>query len=308
VEIISQTTDFHLLKDTAVAIGKFDGLHIGHQKLLDQLLSQKKNGLAVCIFTFEPAPAVLFGFSDGKELTVREEKRILFERMGVDILIEFPLDKATAAIKPETFLKEILVKRMKMRYLVAGRDLSFGAGGGGNIELINKVIDQYGFRTEIIEKVFYQGVEVSSTYIRSQIESGNMETVRNLLGAPYTIMGKVMHGKRLGRILGMPTVNLVPADNKLLPPCGVYYSQVRYRGKLYPSISNVGYKPTVTEEKLLGVESYLYNFQQEIYGDQIEVELLSFKRPEYRFENIDRLKAQLAMDISAGRDWADHNF
>ena len=130
-----------------------------------------------------------------------------------------------------------------------------------------------------------------------------MEQVERLLGRPYRITGTVAHGNKLGRTLGMPTVNLLPGDNKLLPPAGVYYSTVRYQGKCYRSISNVGCKPSVTEERVMGVETYLYDFHEEIYGEAIEVSLHAFKRPEKKFMGLEELKEQLEQDIRAGEVW-----
>ena len=145
MEIIANTLDFYLNKETAAAIGKFDGIHIGHRRLLDEILSRKKDGLAACVFTFDPAPAVFFGGSDGRELTTKEEKRFLFERMGVDILVEFPLNRETAAMAPETFVSEVLVRRMNVSFLAAGKDLSFGAQGAGNAELLRQMGLKLGF-------------------------------------------------------------------------------------------------------------------------------------------------------------------
>ena len=297
VEIITNTTDFYLKNETAVAIGKFDGLHIGHRRLLDEILAQKKNGLTTCVFTFHPNPAVFFGLSDGKELNTREEKQKLLERMGIDILIEFPLNQATASMEPTTFVTDILSKRINVRFIAAGTDLSFGAGGKGNAQLLQKMEEELNFRVKIIEKVCYEGHEVSSTYIRTLLGKGEIQLVEQLLGMPYTIQGTVQHGNRIGRTLGMPTVNLLPSPDKLMPPCGVYDSSVVYEGKRYKAITNVGYKPTVTEEKVMGVESYLYDFNQDIYGKEIQVCLYKFKRPEQKFENLEALKAQLQIDI-----------
>ena len=148
MEIITGTTDFYLEKDTAAAIGKFDGVHIGHRRLLEEIQACKKNGMASCVFTFDPAPAVLFGSRDSRELTTREEKRILFERMGVDILIEFPLTLESAAMPPEMFAEEVLAKRMNVRFVAAGRDLSFGAGGKGNAELLCRMGPELGFAVD----------------------------------------------------------------------------------------------------------------------------------------------------------------
>lgn len=302
MEIIAGTTDFYLEKDTAVAIGKFDGVHLGHRRLLEEILGRKKNGLAACVFTFDPTPAVLFGLSDGKELTTREEKRRLFERLGIDILIEFPLTKETAATEPERFVTEILAKQMNTRFVAAGEDLSFGKNGAGDAVLLEKMAPQLGFCVQTIEKIEVNGIEVSSTYIRKLVEEGRMEEAEEMLGMPYTLVGCVEHGNHIGHTLGFPTVNLLPPAGKLLPPNGVYYATVRYNGKVYKAISNVGTKPTVSAEKVMGVESYLYDFDQDIYGQEIEVALKSFRRPERRFGSLEELKSQLDLDIADGRN------
>ena len=306
MEIIAGTSDFCLERETAAAIGKFDGIHIGHRKLLEEILTRKKDGLAACVFTFDPAPAVLFGSSDGKELTIREEKRLLFERMGVDILIEFPLTRQTAAMAPRDFVGQVLSEQMMVKYLAAGSDLSFGAGGMGDAELLRRMGMELGFSVEIIPKVCVEGREVSSTLVREHVEAGNMELTQKLLGMPYFIAGEVASGNRLGRKLGFPTVNLIPSDSKLLPPNGVYFSQVLYRGKLYRAVSNVGYKPTVTDRRVMGVESYLYDFDSQIYGESIEVYLLKFRRPEQHFESVDALREMLRGDIAAGAYFNSH--
>lgn len=300
MEIITNTTDFYLKAETAVALGKFDGVHIGHRRLLDEIIMRKSRGLAACVFTFDPTPAVLFGSSDGRELTSKEEKRLLFERMGIDILIEFPLDAVTAAMPPGIFVAEVLARRMNVRFIAAGNDLSFGAKGAGDAALLRQLGPELGIEVETIDKVCLDGVEVSSTYVRSRVESGHMRTVEQLLGMPYMVAGKVTEGKKLGRKLGFPTVNLLPESGKLMPPNGVYFSKVRHGGKTYRAISNVGYKPTVASERILGVESYLYDFSGTIYGEEIEVYLCEFLRPEQRFESLEALQAQLKKDIAAG--------
>ena len=307
LEIITGTTDFYLEKETAVAIGKFDGVHVGHRRLLEEIIERKKSGLKACVFTFEPAPVVLFGFSDGRELTVKEEKRTLFERMGVDILVEFPLNARTSAISPDLFVTDVLAKRLNARFVAAGKDLSFGAGGAGDTTLLLSYSQELGYRVKTIDKICYQGREVSSTYIRSLVEDGNMEMAGQLLGMPYVIMGTVTHGNRIGRTLGFPTVNLLPEEKKLLPPNGVYYSQVRYGEKKYRAISNVGFKPTVARERILGVESYLYDFDEEIYKKNIEVYLQHFCRREKQFDSLEALKRQLQEDIAAGRRFQPAN-
>ena len=182
LEIIANTTDICLRIETAAAIGKFDGIHIGHRRLLEEILSRKKDGLAACVFTFDPPPSRFFGSPDGRELTTREEKRLLFERMGVDILIEFPLDRVTAATPPESFARDILAGQMNARFVAAGADLSFGAGGAGNAELLREMSTQLGFAFKTIDKVCLDGEEVSSTLVRAKVEQGEMGAVCKLLG------------------------------------------------------------------------------------------------------------------------------
>lgn len=301
MEIITGTTDFFLREETAVAIGKFDGIHLGHKRLLAEILAQKTYGKKACVFTFDTTPARLFGNKYEKELTTREEKRRILEQLGIDILIEFPFNRDTAGIQAEVFVKEILCDRMHVGMIAAGTDISFGRGGEGNADLLCRLASQYGYEVRIIEKLMAEGREISSTLVREAIEKGDMLFAGRLLGGPYTVCGEVVHGNDMGHSLGMPTMNLIPSEDKLLPPNGVYYSGVKLDGVHYKGISNIGYKPTIEEEKkVMGVETYLYGFDGDAYGVQIEVSLYEFKRPERKFESLEALKAQVEEDIKAG--------
>ena len=224
MRIIADTTEFNLLVPSAVAIGKFDGLHRGHKELIQKILKKREYGMLSVVFTFDPPPEVFFGKRQQKDITTKEEKRIIFEKMGIDILIEYPLNQETASMEAERFVKEILVQKMKLSYLAAGSDLSFGYQGKGNAELLQKMAREYDFSVDIMDKVCEQGREISSTYVREEVEIGNMEQVHCLLGEPYMVIGEVMHGAKLGRTIGMPTINLLPQPEKLLPPNGVYFS------------------------------------------------------------------------------------
>lgn len=303
MEIIKNTLDFQLNRDTAVAMGKFDGLHIGHRKLLEHVLKQRERGLAPCVFTFNPSPAVLFGLSDGRELMTRPEKWRAFDKLGVELLVEFPLTRESAAMTPENFVQEILAKRMKTRYVAAGEDVSFGRQGAGDAALLRSLGERYGYTVHTIEKLKIHGREVSSTYVRSQVEAGHMEQAAELMGDFYTIEGSVCHGAGLGHDLEMPTANLLPSRDKLLPPFGVYFSRVWCGGSWYSAISNVGCKPTVTDAGQPGVETFLYDFDGQLYGKEIAVQLLSFHRPEQHFSSVEALKRQLRADMAAGREY-----
>lgn len=301
MQIIERETAFQLHKPSAAAIGKFDGIHRGHQSLLRHVLEQKEKGLQAVVFTFDPSPAALFLGEDLPELTTKREKRRLFQEMGIDVLIEFPLNFTTAATEPEAFIEKVLAGQMKTAYIAAGEDLSFGKKGKGDAALLRKMAGFFGYRTEIIEKVCLDGVEISSSYVREVIKSGDMEKAERLIGEAYSVSGVVAHGKKLGRKLGMPTVNLLPEKEKLLPPYGVYFSEVSLGERVYKGITNIGCKPTVNEEKQAGVETYLYDFAQDIYGKEITVRLFSFHRPERKFESVEALKKQMASDIAQGR-------
>lgn len=301
MQIIEREAAFQLHKPSAAAIGKFDGIHRGHQSLLRYVLEQKDKGLQAVVFTFDPSPAAFFSGESLPELTTKREKRRLFEELGIDVLIEFPLNAGTASMEPERFIEEILAGRMKTAYIAAGEDISFGKAGKGDAALLERMAGRFGYRPQIIEKVCLDGVEISSSYVREVIKAGDMEKAERLIGEAYSVSGVVAHGKKLGRRLGMPTVNLLPEKEKLLPPYGVYFSEVSVGERVYKGTTNVGCKPTVGSEKQAGVETYLYDFAQDIYGKEIAVRLFSFHRPEKKFESVEALKKQMAADIAQGR-------
>ena len=301
MELIRGTAEFRLEKCCAVAIGKFDGIHRGHQELLKNIREKKKEGLLAAVFTFDPPPAVFFGSGVYQGLTTREEKRRIFKKTGVDILIEFPLNEKSAAMEPEAFIREILADKMQAAYVVAGMDVTFGNRGTGNSQMLVQYGKKLGFTVDIIDKICLDGEEISSSRIRAEVERGNMEQVSALIGFPYSITGTVVHGRRLGRTIGMPTVNLFPPSDKLLPPKGVYYSYVSYGGMHYKSITNIGKKPTVSQDGVMGVETFLYDFDEDIYGREITVNLLKYKRPEMKFDSVESLAAQMQKDIREGK-------
>ncbi len=303
MQIISGATQFQLENPSAVAIGKFDGVHRGHKALLERILEAKEEGLQAAVFTFDPSPAAFFSKKVIRGLTTKEEKRRFFRQLGVDTLIEFPLNEETAAMSPENFIKEILCDRMKAGLVAAGTDLSFGDKGKGDCALLRKYAQRCGYRVEIIDKVYEGGEEISSTRVRRAVEAGRMEEAACLLGAPYMVMGTVVHGRQIGRRIGFPTVNLLPPPDKLLPPNGVYLSEAECHKGIFKGLTNVGVRPTVEQgpNPPAGVETYLYDFSDDIYDSFITVRLLSFCRPEQKFENLDALKKQLEIDIEKGR-------
>lgn len=303
MKIISETTEFHIEERTAVAIGKFDGIHLGHKKLLDKLMAAKKLGLKTAVFTFDPSPGVFFGGSEVKELLTKEEKRNRFREMGIDYLVEYPFCKETAAITPEDYVNQFLLKKMNAAYIVAGEDVSFGDKGRGDANLLKMLAQKAGTQVCIIPKLCYEGREISSTYVRDAVLEGNMELATHLLDRPFSVSGRVQRGNQIGRTLGMPTVNIHPEDGKILPPCGVYFSTVVYGHQTFYGVTNVGYKPTVEEKKRMGVETYIYDFCEDIYDKDITVYLHHFERPEVKFDGLDSLKEAIAKNVADGKTY-----
>ena len=300
MQIISGTTQFRIEEPTAVAIGKFDGLHQGHRKLLNEIIAQKEDGLKAAVFTFDPSPEIFFGMNPSRELSTNSEKRQLFEEIGIDILVEFPFNKETAAISPENFVIDILRGSMTAAFVAAGTDLSFGAMGKGNFELMSSLARHLGFEARKIDKIERNRKIISSTLIRELVEKGEMEEAAACLGEPYRITGKIVHGRALGRRIGIPTLNQIPPADKLLPPFGVYYSEVKADGRVFKGMTNIGIKPTVTDEHRTTVETYLYHFSGDLYGEYADVKLLTFRRPEKRFADIKELQRTMQEDIRAG--------
>lgn len=301
MQIIENTTEFHIEEKTAIAIGKFDGIHRGHKEIFKALKAAKGNGLKTAVFTFDPSPASFFSGGRLRELTTRNEKRILFEHNGIDYLVEYPFHKETAALDPTDYVLEVLLGKMNGAMIVAGSDVSFGKGGKGNRELLEQLSAKHGFALKIIDKLKYGNREISSTYVREEVASGNMEKVQELLGEAFFVSGIVENGKKLGRRLGMPTTNLYPEEDKLLPPNGVYFSKAWIKGKCYQGVTNIGSRPTVEDGSRISVETYLLDFDEEIYGEVMKVELLHFQRPEQRFDDVEQLKRAVLKNIEEAK-------
>lgn len=300
MQIIEKTLDFELQQKSAIAIGKFDGIHMGHQMIINEILEQKKYGMQAVIFTFEPSPQVLFGHGDEKQLMTKEEKRALFEQMGIDVLFEFPLTRETATFPPKAFIEEILVDKMKAGLIAAGTDLSFGDKGKGNCQLLRAMQEQFGYKVVILDKICRGNDVISSTLIRNKIENGEMEEAQELMGRPYEISGIVEPGKQIGRTISFPTLNLFPPKEKCLPPSGVYFSEISFQGEKLYGITNVGIRPTVSDTGRISVETYVFDFDREIYGEHITVKMLHHTRPEYKFDSVEKLKQQLELDKIEG--------
>lgn len=306
---IAGTTDFKL-HNSVVSLGKFDGFHLGHRLLLDEVLYRKKEGYQSVIFTLFNHPKSFFADKESELIYTEEEKRFLMEKYGMDVLVSYPFSVETATMEAHSFLKDVLIDKLDAKIIIVGSDYRFGNKRLGDVSLLKKMSQLYGYELIVYDKVVSENHVVSSTLIRNEIMAGNMERVNQLLGEPYRIMGEVMHGRKIGRTLGFPTTNILPSNHKLLPPNGVYTSITTIDQKEYYGITNIGYNPTVGVTPEKRVETYLFDFDQDLYGQKIEVALYTMERRETKFPTVHELQEQLQKDIIFGRAYFNriHSF
>lgn len=298
MEYIRETADFKIEKDTVLTLGKFDGIHKGHRKLIDTVLSKAyENNMYSAVFTFNIAPS--FAIKDDKHrlLTTNEEKREVFEKKGIDYLIEYPFSRETASMEPEDFIKKVIKDRINAKIVVAGTDFHFGHNREGDVTLLEKLQDKYDYKLIVVEKAKYDKEEISSTLVRRFLQAGDIRMVNELMGEPFFIREKIIHGNEIGRTINIPTINMRPANIKLLPPNGVYASTVNIDGKCYKSVTNIGYKPTVENIKVMGVETYIIDYDGDLYDRILDVCLYDRIREERKFNSLDELAKQMQNDI-----------
>jgi riboflavin kinase/FMN adenylyltransferase len=282
---------------SVVTLGKFDGMHIGHQKLISKVdeIAGERNLQAV-MFTFDTPPQIKIGKSDHRLIVTKDEKRVLAEKFGIDAFVECPFNEHIRNMSAEDFISGVLVDRLKTKAVVAGTDFKFGKNRQGDARFLKENALRFGLDVYIIEKEKDGDRDISSTYIREELAEGNIEKANRLLGFEYFILGEVVGGMHIGRNLGFPTINMIPQADKLLPPNGVYASLTDVGGVTYRSISNIGVKPTVGGKEL-GVETFILDFSGDLYGKTAEVKLLKFMRPEKKFSSVEELKKQVDADI-----------
>ena len=277
-------------KRSAVTLGKFDGLHLGHQKLIDKIISYASDECESIVCAFDMHRDSL--------MTGRERREHLEPK--VDWLIDQPFTKSLREMEAEEFIDRILYKVLRAAHIVVGTDFSFGYGKRGNAALLQEMADQYGYTVDVIEKERYLGTVISSTYIKDALAQGDVKLAERLLGYPYEMTGIVRHGKQLGRTLGFPTMNIEPEKNKILPRFGVYACRVRIDGKCYDAVGNAGIKPTVTDEQRRLLEVFVYGYDGDAYGKEITAQFCEFERPETKFGSVEELKNNVMRDMRYG--------
>lgn len=301
MKYIRKTLDFLIEEPTAVTLGKFDGLHRGHELLMNTVLEYSRNyDVASVAFTFDVSPRSKVEEIIANVLTTNEEKQYIFEKQGIDYLIECPFTTEVMSMESKEFIAWIS-KALNMKYVVVGDDFRFGHHRAGDYHTLQQYEDEFGYKTVVLDKLKDSNRDISSTYVREKIADGNIKKANQLLGYNYFIRSEIVHGKKLGRTIGIPTINMILPADKLLPPNGVYVTQVLVDGKTYMGVTNVGCKPTVSEDNIVGVETYIDNFDQDIYGEKIVVSFIDFIRPEMKFATVDELKAQMLSDIAVAK-------
>ena len=284
------------LNNTIVTVGKFDGVHKGHEKLF-RTMEENAAGRKKVVLAFESEPKDFLNHESKKTILTEAEKQLMCARAGIDVYMSMPLTEEFLNYTPEEFVVKILKEKIGATTIVCGADFKFGKQARGNIYFLKENQVKLDYNIIIVEKEQYNHTDISSTIIREKISQGKMDEVNEMLGDPYSIIGKVVGGAQIGRTIGLPTANIIPGKNKLLPPKGVYRSVVVYNHRAYSAITNIGVNPTVNGEGSTRVETHLLDFEGDLYDEIIEIKLYNYMRPERKFDNLTELKEQIKKDI-----------
>lgn len=298
MKLFHSINDFQSTKKTILTLGTFDGVHIGHKKILERITQNTENGkYESLVLTFFPHPRmVLQEKSEIKLLNTISEKIKLLEATGIENLIVHPFDESFSRLTAEEFVHTILVDKFQIHKIIIGHDHRFGRNRTANIDDLIAFGKEYGFEVEQISAEEIQDVSVSSTKIRKALNEGNMALANEYLGYSYFLNGTVVKGKQLGRTIGFPTANIhIEEEYKLIPKIGVYVVKALVNEEIVYGMMNIGFNPTVNGEKQT-VEVHLFNFDKDIYEQNIQVSLLHYIREEQKFGSVDALKDQLKQD------------
>ena len=298
MKVISTIENYQAKQPCSLTIGTFDGVHIGHRKIIQRLVksAQEKNHLAV-VLTFFPHPRMVLQKDTSIRLidTLLEKQQLLAD-LGVDVLVIHPFSKEFSRQTADEFTRDVLVQSFDIAHLIIGYDHRFGRNREATVDDLINAGSTYGFSVEKIEAQEIASVNVSSTKIRKALEEGKMKVAKDFLSRPFRLSGKVIRGKKIGRTIGFPTANLqTKEDYKLLPCDGVFFIKTQYNGSCYYGMMNVGFRPTLEGEER-SFEVHLFDFNQDLYGEILQVDLLELIRKEKKFTSLEELKAQLHED------------
>lgn len=296
MKIFNSIQEIKDIDKTVIAVGNFDGVHRGHQQLIKRSINDaESSGSKSAVFTFSNHPRNVISNDPVKNILDPEEKIAIFEDLGIDYLFNIPFTMDIASMSAREYVEELLLKKFRMREVCCGFNYRFGSKAAGDTKLLMELSLEKEFGIHVMEPVVIDGEVVSSTIIRKAIEDGDIRKCNKLLGRSYSIGGEVVVGNKLGRTIGFPTSNLIIDDTMVTPPSGVYITYCSYNGVKYPSITNVGFKPTIGEYDK-NVETHIFDFDSILYGKNIKVEFVKMIRPEKKFDSIDDLKKQITDD------------
>ncbi|HME43621.1 MAG TPA: bifunctional riboflavin kinase/FAD synthetase [Syntrophorhabdales bacterium] len=286
-----------------LTIGNYDGVHVGHRTIIEITKGKAREmGGTSMLMTFHPHPLhVLRPDKELPSITPLEEKKRLIEEAGVEVLLIVPFTEEFSHFTPEDYVKDILVRRLDIKGLVVGYDFRFGRGGRGDIEGMKKYAEAYGFFVEVVSAVTIGGEKVGSNKIRRLLQSGDIDRANLLLGRPYMVSGKVIRGEGRGRAFGFPTINL-KTDFDLVPPNGVYISQVVIGNQTLQSATNIGCNPTFGGQERT-IETFIFDYGGELYGKDVRLFFHVKLREEVRFESVSELRQQIERDVIAAREY-----
>ena len=294
---------------TVIALGNFDGVHKGHQELIMRTVKTAEAAhLKSAVFTFSNHPRnILSKGRPVKCILYPDEKAAIIEGLGVDYMFNIPFDEDMRRLEATEFINKLLLVKFKMHEAYCGFNYKFGYKASGNVETLMKESIKKHFGIHVLEPVKIDGVAVNSTLIRKLVEQGSVDMCVKYMGRRYAVGGEVVVGNRLGKTIGFPTSNLIVDDSMVAPANGVYITYCTYNGRKYPSVTNVGVKPTVGEFSK-NMETHIFNFDKELYGKQIRVEFLKKTRDEKKFDNIDELARQITKDCIMAKDYHRKNY
>ena len=301
MKIIEIDLNYIADEDSVIALGNFDGVHKGHMELINRAVKNaKKLNIKSSLLLFNEHTDNLVKVGKKDIITTNQTKFEIIEDLGVDIIYLINFTREFMSYTPIMFLKDFLSDNLKIKGIVVGYDYTYGYKKSGNVDFLNK--NKFLFKSvDVIDQISSHGVKISSTLIRSLIEEGKLKEANELLSRPYKLIGEIIHAKGLGKKMGYPTANLKLIDNFVIPRYGVYDTDIIINGERFRASTNIGTNPTV-EHDGIKIEAHILDFNRDIYGEIVELELLDFVRPELKFDSIEELFEQIAKDVLVTRN------
>ncbi|GKX32021.1 riboflavin biosynthesis protein [Vallitalea longa] len=287
---------------SCIAFGQFDGLHKGHMAVIDELIKEKTSDSTSILLSLD----YVCDSINEKVIYTEEEKELILRNSSIDLMLSYPFTADVKRMEPERFIKEILIDKLGAKTIVAGEKCRFGRDCKGSIMTLKHFESKYNYKVVCPKTVKYKGQAVTSKLIKDEICEGNINKANEFLGHAFKMIGEVVHGKAIGRTVGMPTANLKVADNKLMPQNGVYATLSEVDSKVVKGLTNIGLRPSVDNNDYITIETYLLDFSKDIYGKKIALDIHTYIRGVIKFSSIDEVKKQVDKDIHSIRKYLDN--